>query len=263
MKEITSIQNETVKKLKRLMAKSSERNRTGTYPAEGRRSVNDTPPELLEQVYMTRAFWKDYAKQDAEIRRKWPEPVILSEDCMKSISGTREPQGVIAVVRMKKISVSDLLKGAGFILLLDRVSDPGNFGTLLRTAEAAGVDGILCSPGCVDRYNPKVVRSAMSSLSRLRIVTYESEEIVLKEVQRAGFTLAVSDLKDSTDYRNLPQMEKAVLVVGNEANGVCQALRDAADLRIRIPMSGRIESLNVAVAGAILLYELRNCLNIR
>lgn len=254
MKQITSPQNAEIKRLKRLLTKASFRAEQGLYIVEGHRAVRDTPPELIESVYQTAAYAERYGAVEASGRKAF----LLSDACMDAVSGTETAQGILATVRIREFSCDEILQSGRFLLALDRIMDPGNMGTLIRTAEAAGVDGILVSKGSVDMYNPKVVRSAMSSLSRQKIAVYERPKDLLEKIQSHGFISVVSCLEESVDYREIEPADRIVLFVGNEANGVQTDILEEADRRVRIPMSGAIESLNAAVAGGILLYEIRN-----
>ena len=143
------------------------------------------------------------------------------------------------------------------ILILDKIQDPGNLGTILRTADAAGISTVICTKGTTDIYSPKVVRSAMGSLMHLKILfidDYESLNILKKN----GYKIISSSLENALDYNVLSTIQsKIAIVLGNEANGIDNKLLNLSDLKVKIPLYGAAESLNVGIAGGILMYKLK------
>ena len=158
-------------------------------------------------------------------------------------------------VRMKLSSLEDL--GAGPLLILENVQDPGNIGTLFRTAEAAGAGGVIVSGDCADPYSPKVLRATMGAVFRLPFVISEDLPATLRKLQAAGTAVYAAHLKGEDLYTEAAFPEKCAFLLGNEGNGLSEEISALADRKIRIPMEGKTESLNVAVAGALLLYEAR------
>ena len=140
------------------------------------------------------------------------------------------------------------------IVALDDIQDPGNLGTILRTVDSIGLNQILVSKGTADCYNPKVVRSTMGAIFRIKIIECEDIEQTLKETQKNNFKLVVSSLQTKNSLYDI-NFDKKVIVIGNEANGVEQRIQDIADEKIKIPMFGKTESLNASVATGIILYE--------
>ncbi len=179
---------------------------------------------------------------------------IVSRQIFEKLSDTKTPQGVMAVCRMPEWD-KGFLQSARLVLVCENISDPGNLGTMLRTAEAAGADAVVLAGNTVDLYNPKTVRSTMGSIFRMPVFSgYEYIELLKK----AGFTLVVTCLDGAINlYETDKKDRKIAVVIGSEAHGVSDALIQKADLKIKIPMSGRVESLNAAIAASVCLYEYR------
>lgn len=179
----------------------------------------------------------------------------VSDAVMKKISDTETPQGIIAVCRMQNTTLDKLLAKGEMLLVLDRVGDPGNLGTMLRTADAAGVGGVVLLKGCVDIYSPKTVRSSMGSLFHVPVVNGIDEEKFIVEAKEAGYELLVTSLEGADNLYKADLGGRIAFVMGNEASGVSANLLERADKRVYIPMAGRAESLNVAMAAGIVMFE--------
>ena len=194
-----------------------------------------------------------------------PEAVPVMELGAKlfdNLSDTEHSQGIIAVVQKLQYdweSFSDLLeKNTKNIVILDRLQDPGNMGTIIRTAEAAGYGGVLLMSGCTDVYAPKVVRAAAGSLFRMPILQENDIAEAAGRLHALQRNLAVTSLDAEQYYQDADLGENVALVIGNEGRGVRQEFLDIADIKIKIPMAGSIESLNAAVAAGILMYQSHN-----
>ena len=164
----------------------------------------------------------------------------LKDSLLRELCSTEEPQGVVAVVRMNEV---DLNKEGSFYILCDKVQDPGNLGTIIRTAHAAGVDGVILTKGTVDIYNEKTIRSTMGSMFYIPIILEDSD-----------FTITKS-LKGNKDFFKEDLSGKIIISVGNEGNGVSEEVYSLSDKKVKIPMPGGAESLNVAIATSIVIYE--------
>jgi len=178
------------------------------------------------------------------------EPIRVSDHVFKSITETETPQGIAAVVQMqdKKPKRHDR------ILLLDAVQDPGNLGTIIRTADAAGYDAVYVGEGSADRYNDKVIRATQGSIFHLPVLTADLA-LLLPELQENGYTVWAAALEGAVDYRDLKAPEKTALLVGNEGAGIDKRLIAQSDMAVKIPIFGKAESLNVSIATGILLYH--------
>ncbi len=241
--EITSAANKTFKFIKSLTDKKG-RKKAGAFLVEGIKSVRDAEAAGCEFVL---------AAVDEDFTGEMPSCPIyrLSRGLFDKLSDTVSPQGILAAVRIPKISITP--KEGGLYLYCDGVSDPGNLGTLIRTADAAGADGVVLSPGCADIYSPKTVRACMGSL--FHIAAAEDGGDFLVRCKENGFNIYAGALTDkASDYRSGDYARSTVIVVGNEANGVSEEVLSISK-PVKIPIAGRAESLNAAVAGALLLYE--------
>ena len=180
-----------------------------------------------------------------------PPVFRLPEHVFDAISDTRTPQGIAAVLGMRLRPLS----GKHF-LALDGLRDPGNVGTILRTADAAGFDGVILSPDCADVFAPKVLRATMGSIFRVGLSFPGSLTKQLEQLKEEGFSILSSQLDGEPFYSRQGVKEKLVLVIGNEGNGISDPVRALATHRLRLPMRGGAESLNAAIAAGIMMYEL-------
>lgn len=253
--ELTGLQNPVVKAAAELKQKK-HRQQQGLFLAEGLRTVEEAVREqAAESIFYTpiedertRAVLEEAAAQQVKL-------YCVSEAVMKKIADTETPQGIIACCRMQEARLEELLASGKMLLVLDRVGDPGNVGTMLRTADAAGIGGVVLLKGSVDAYSPKVVRSTMGSLFHVPVLSGISEEAFVRAAQRAGYQLLVTALDGADNLYKAELSGRIAFVMGNEAGGVSSSLLQAADKRVYIPMLGRAESLNVAMAAGIVMFE--------
>ena len=183
--------------------------------------------------------------------REGPPVFFLPEHVFAAVCDTKTPQGIAAVLRI----LSRPLSGRRFIAL-DGLQDPGNVGTILRTADAAGFDGVLLSPDCADVFSPKVLRATMGSIFRVGLAFPRDLPARLAELKSEGFSVLSSQLDGTPFYDRENVGPKLVLIVGNEGNGVSEAVRRVATHHLRLPMRGGAESLNAAIAAGIMMYDL-------
>ena len=253
--EITSVQNALVKAAADLKQKKYRLERQ-LFLAEGLRTVEEAiGSESVEQIFYTaiedertRRVLETAAEKDVAL-------YCVSESVMKKISDTDSPQGIVAVCKMQSVKLESLFATGNMLLVLDRVADPGNVGTMLRTADAAGIGGIVLLKGCVDIYAPKTVRSTMGSLFHVPVFAGADEAQFVKAAKRAGYELLVTSLEGADNLYKADLRGRLAFVMGNEANGVTETLLAEADKRVYIPMAGRAESLNVAMAAGIVMFE--------
>ena len=181
----------------------------------------------------------------------------VDERVLRKMSATEEPQGILAVVRQKNYSWSDLhINPETVMLIVDGVQDPGNLGTILRTALASGVQYVCLTQGTVDLYNPKVLRSTMGAIFSLVLIPGRQPEEILEFCRKQRLSVFMGDIEGVPVYQTKLSAGPLALVVGNEGKGPSQAFREADIQRITIPMAQEVESLNVAMATGILLYEI-------
>ena len=250
---ITSAANPQVKALRTLASSPRKRREEGVFLAEGPRMVMEAPADLVKAIYCSASYLEEHGMEGLPERLI---PEILSDSLFHSLSDTVTPQGVLAVIRRQEHSVEELLKSGKTLVILESIQDPGNLGTILRTGEAAGIGGVLMNRGTVDLYNPKTVRSTMGALFRVPCVVAEDFLSAIAGVKSAGYRLFAAHLNgsvpyDEADYGSRP----AAFLIGNEGQGLSEEAVSLADACVRIPMQGKVESLNAAVAAALLMYE--------
>lgn len=259
---ISSSANAQIKYLVKLQEKGAARREDKVYVCEGRKmfaEVLQYARGSIVKAYFSESFfaeWGEEPENAAMISGLAHE--IVADSVFREISKTVTPQGVLAVVRQPEYTLEAML-GHGQsplrLLLLENLRDPGNLGTILRTAEGAGMDGIILSGECVDLFNPKVIRSTMGSIYRVPFVYAPDFLAVLGELKRQGIRVYAAHLDGAVAYDAVEYPARTAFLIGNEANGLTQDAAQAADVRIRIPMQGCVESLNAAVAAAVLMYE--------
>ena len=237
------------KDIKELEKNAKARRTQGLFVAEGIKMVSEAPADLVEAVFMSESFARDHADLAGRLSAS-----LVPDGRFSSLSDTKSPQGILAVLKKRTWSEEDLMGQIPFLVVLENLQDPGNAGTILRTAEAAGVTGLLMTPTCVDLTNPKVIRSTMGSVYRMPVMTLEETEI-LALLKRRQITSYASSLQAEGSYLEGDYRKPTAFFIGNESRGLSEEFQKAADRRIRIPMAGRIESLNAAMAAGILMYE--------
>lgn len=250
---ITSTSNEQIKKLIQLKEKSKVRKTTGTFTVEGKKMFVEIPAEDLVSVYVSETFLKENGELVKDKKYQ-----IVSDQVFKKISDTVTPQGIVAVVKQKSYSIDYIIekrnKEKSCIVVLDRLQDPGNMGTIVRTGEAAGISGIIMSKDSADIYNPKVIRSTMGSIFRVPFAIVDDLAAAVDTLKDNGITTYAAHLKGEL-YNSGSLTKDCALLIGNEARGLSEKISAKADKLIKIPMHGKVESLNAAIATAILMYE--------
>lgn len=177
----------------------------------------------------------------------------VTSDVINELSDTENPQGVVAVVKKRNWSPEDIKND--FVLIADGIQDPGNMGTIIRTCDAAGVGGIVIIKGTVDIYNPKTLRSTMGSIFHIPILLYNDFESLADELKGKGYNIYAASLDTENFLYDCDFKAKTAFVIGNEANGIPKEHMDLCTHKIKIPILGSAESLNAAVAGAVVIYE--------
>lgn len=250
---ITSVKNPRVKAVRALQARSKARREEGAFVVEGVRLAEEAVAAGWQpRLCLYTADVHPRGGQLVErLRAAGTEVEEVAEHVMQAASDTQSPQGILLVVSHQRLP---LPPQAGFVLVLDQVRDPGNLGTLLRTAWAAGVDAVLLTEGSADPFAPKVVRAGMGAHFHTPVDTLSPEDI-LEFCRRQQLTLWTATAGEGTVYTQANLVAPAALVIGSEAHGVGEALGQQAR-PLQIPMPGGAESLNAAVAGAVLLFEL-------
>ena len=249
---ITSTSNQQVKNLLQLQKKSKARKEQGVFVVEGVKMFREAPADWIVKTYVSQEFLK---KEEASVLKD-REYEIVEDRVFKTMSDTMTPQGILAVVRQPVSSLEQLLnEPAPFVMVLENIQDPGNLGTILRTAEGAGVNGILMSRDTVDIFNPKTIRSTMGSVYRVPFLYVGDICETVRKLKNKGISAYAAHLKGTGSYDEQDYTKGTAFLIGNEGNGLTDELADLADTYIRIPMYGKVESLNAAIASAVLMYE--------
>ncbi len=248
---ITSIENPLIKETKKLKDKKY-RNERGQFLVEGFRFVE----EAIKSSFVVEAIFVDKAafsklEQSAYLELIVQVPIyILEERVLKQLSATEHTQGIVALVNMKKEA---LRVEKGFYVLIDRLQDPGNLGTIIRTSHAAGAKAVLITQETCDIYNEKTLRATMGSLFYIPVHKISYEEVM--QMREKGFKLVVSSLKGDKNFYEEALLGNIIVAIGSEASGVGKEVQHMADILVKLPMPGGAESLNAAVAGSIMIYE--------
>lgn len=254
---ISSNSNPQIKQMIKLQSKSRYRQKEGLFLVEGSKLVEEAAVYgYLQKIYLMESREGREEERVRPLLTQYPYEVV-SDEVFLQISDTITPQGVIGLATMPKYSWELLLESERKqFVVLDNLRDPGNLGTIMRTAEGAGMSGVILTKESVDLFNPKVVRSTMGSIFRMPY--YYSDDIVhsLQQLKRKGVTLYATAMEGSVVYDQPDYATGAAVVIGNEANGVSDKVFAQVEKRIRIPMEGQLESLNAAVSCAIVTYEM-------
>ena len=257
MKEITALTNPLVKEVSALRQKKY-RCQSGLFLIEGLRGVEEAVKSgLVTAVFIDEAgcFGTRVDELLTLAAERNVQLYSVTLQVMKKLCDTESPQGIVAVCRQKNVGLEALFAAGKEILLLDRVADPGNMGTLIRTADAAGFGGVIVLRDCADIYAPKVVRATMGSLLHLPLaVDVDIAEAVAWAADN-DYELVVTSLEGGSSLYKTDLLTRTCVVIGNEAAGVSEQMLRAATKKVFIPMQGQAESLNAAVAGGIVMFE--------
>lgn len=256
---ITSYSNKSVREVIQLNQRAKARDKQDLFVVEGVKMFAEAPEERIHRVYIARRAEEDMRREYGEkLDRLFVE--IVADEVFDKMSDTKTPQGVLCLVRQFHYEIDIMLadtnnkKHALFILLED-LQDPGNLGTVFRTGEGAGVSGVIMSNRTVDVYNPKTIRSTMGSIYRVPFLYTDDFGGTIRTLQQRGISVYAAHLDGTKYYDEYDYHGGTAFLIGNEANGLRKETADRADEYLRIPMEGKVESLNAAVASSILLYE--------
>ena len=268
--------NAKIKEIQKLTEKSKARREAGLFVIEGPRMFIETPLEWIEEIYVTQRFLDNadsglsastagsvensHSDYSTSIRASemitWMNHEVVTEEQMKKLTDTVTPQGILCVVRQPSYTMEDIINHPGhrLLMILEDIQDPGNLGTIFRTAEGAGASGIIMTKGCADLFNPKVVRSTMGSIYRVPFFVTDDIEQTISLVKNAQIEVFAAHLKGEHFYDEI-EYKDAAFLIGNEGRGLKDSTASLADTYIKIPMSGELESLNASMAAGILMYE--------
>lgn len=262
---ITSEANTQMKELVKLQKNARYRRRQNVFVVEGMKLTKEAAQYgRLRQVYISQSLYRQQwdGRSEGEIAQELSGEEtgtaveIVTDSVFGKVSDTVTPQGIMGTVQIPEYSAGAMLDvEKGLFLLLDGLQDPGNLGTILRTAEGAGVSGVILSKSSVDIFNPKVVRATMGAVFRVPFVYVEKLSFAIAELQGRGIPVYGAVPEDSTEYDRIDYREPVGIVIGNEANGISGEAAAGLTGRLEIPMCGNVESLNAAVSAAVILYE--------
>lgn len=256
MQVITSKDNEIIKNIKKLKEKKY-RDQNGEYIIEGIKLVKEA---ISENAKISKIVVCEDCENDGSIPKELMyeiakyDCIYVSKKIFESISDVNTPQGILAVIKKSSAGEEKVSYNEDIIVVLDGVQDPGNLGTILRTVDSVNLKQIILSPGCADPYNPKVVRSTMGAIFRLNIIEAKNIIETLKEIKKNKYKIMATSLETNESIYTVDYNKKAI-IIGNEANGVSKEVLEIANEKIKIPMLGKTESLNAAVATGVILYE--------
>lgn len=257
---ITSTSNGQIKWVMTLMEKAKFRRKEGKFVAEGMKMFLEAPMDLISEVYISEDFGE--GNSDKELARKCKEKLegfpyeMVTKEVFRKMSDTVTPQGILTVLKCLNTELETMIqKETPTLVLLENIQDPGNLGTILRTAEGAGVDGIILSRDCVDIYNPKVIRSTMGGIYRMPFLYADDLLETIDLLKNKNIPVYAAALEKSQDYDKPDYSKGCAFVIGNEANGLKEETIQKAGCCVRIPMEGAVESLNAGVATSLLVYE--------
>lgn len=277
---IESVSNSKIKHLVLLREKGRARNKEKLFPVEGIKMFTEAPCERIREVYVSGSLWRQMEEAGGRhssmpLAQAWKklhtcmEKGIyveqVSDDVFKKASDTQTPQGLLFVMEQFAYTLEGMLQRAfkrrqqggrpPLFLLAEDIQDPGNLGTMLRTSEGAGVDGVIMSKGTVDIYHPKTVRSTMGSLYRVPFLYVEEMGEAVAALKENQITVYAAHLKGERYFDEISYGGGSAFLVGNEGGGLKRETADMADVWLKIPMEGKLESLNAAVSAALLLYR--------
>ena len=250
---ITSAQNTQVKNIIKLNQKAKARREQKLFVAEGRKMFLEAPENLIDRIYVAESMLGDEEVMQKVRRFSWE---AVENSVFRQMCDTQTPQGILTVLRQPSYQMEDLLKEKNpLLMVLEDLQDPGNAGTIIRTGEGAGVSGVFLTKTCVDITNPKVIRSTMGSIYRMPFLYVEDVVSLEKKLKENGIRSFAAHLKGENSYDQESYKGGTAFFIGNEGKGLTDQAAEAADCLIRIPMCGKVESLNAAMASGILMYE--------
>lgn len=258
MFRLTSTQNPKIKKLLQLQQKSSERRKAGLFVVEGQRELMHcvNAGMVVDSIFCCPEIMDTHTYNDAI--KSFPDNAQcfeLSKDVYEKIAYRGSTEGIVAEICTQKRSLNDLhLKENPLVVVLESVEKPGNLGAILRSADAAGVDAVIVCDPLTDLYNPNLIRSSIGAIFTVPCVACTTDECI-DFLKKNNISILTAQLQDSHLYYDTDMRKGTAIIMGTEATGLTDAWRKAADAHIRIPMLGQLDSLNVSVSAAILMYE--------
>ncbi len=257
---IKSKDNSKIKYIRSLSTKK-KRDEENVFIVEGIKFVNEAINEKANIIYL---LFSESSLNKTDINELYNfslksgiDNYVCDDNIFNSISDTINAQGVIAVVEKKKHEENNLLKNCRFIVMCDRIQDPGNLGTIIRTSDAFGPAAVILNKGCVDIYNPKVVRATAGAIFRVPFVYIDSDIEFIATLNNHGYKIISTVVDSDNSFDDIDEENKICVVIGNEGQGVSREIVESSHMNITIRMPGRAESLNASIAAGICIYEIR------
>lgn len=253
---ISSTSNSQIKNLIQLQKKSKARNEQGAFVIEGIKMFEESRDGgYLIKAYVSESFYQEKMNEEPRYFEGFSYEIVL-DSVLKEAADTLTPQGIMAIVKKPEYNFERMISDINAnLVLLEDLRDPGNLGTIVRTAEGAGVTGIILSKTSVDMYNPKVIRSTMGAIYRMPFIYVDDFTEAINQIKKHSVKIYAAHLSATKNYDEVDFIDKTAILIGNEANGLSDEISNLADKYIKIPMEGNVESLNAAIAAAILMYE--------
>ncbi len=258
---ISSTANSKVKQVVAWQTKAKERKKDGVFIVEGLRMFEEVPLSWVCQVYVSSKCLASLktleSDRDKAILQRLKEISYeeVTDDVFAKMSDTQTPQGILSVLHRPTYNLKDIVGPGALIMILEDLQDPGNLGTILRTGEGAGISGVIMSKDTVDIFNPKVIRATMGSIYRMPFVYVEDIKEVMDILHKEGIQTYAAHLEGENYYDAFDFKQGTAFLIGNEGNGLKKETADSAKSYLKIPMEGKVESLNAAIAASLLMYE--------
>lgn len=258
---ITSSANQRIKQIIQWQTRAKERRKDSVFVAEGIKMYEEAPENSILEVYLSKDMEEKYVRIKQEKPLLWKKLEMTGYETVASevfakMSDTQTPQGILTVLRQPEYDLEELIvRPDPLFVVLENIQDPGNLGTILRTGEGAGITGVIMSSGTVDLFNPKTIRATMGSIYRVPFVYVEDLQETIDKLHIYGIHTYAAHLKGNTYYDKFSFRKPTAFLIGNEGNGLTDETADRAMDYLKIPMEGRVESLNAGVATALLMYE--------
>lgn len=254
---ITSVSNDKIKHVAQLVKSAKARRDEKVFVVEGQRMASEVNPLEVTECYVSEGYLSG-----GGVIPKGLDYEMVSNQVFAKMSDTQSPQGILCVVSMRRMSVNDFIDahqtGRLKFLILESIQDPGNLGTMVRTCEAAGFDGIIANSSTVDVYNPKVIRSTMGAIFRVPVMYTDNLADIILGLKANDVMVCAAHLNGKDDFTEVNYGNRSAILIGNEGNGLSDEISSLSDILVRIPMEGSVESLNAAVAAALMMYEVKN-----
>lgn len=251
-------------KIKYVRSLNNKKNRETDFVIEGYKLVEEAIYEMTEKSEIKFILINENETDKNEffrfidlLKSNEVNYYLCDNKVFNSVADTINAQGILAVASKKVYDKNIILTNNKFIIMCDRIQDPGNLGTIIRTADAFGPSAVILNKGCVDIYNSKVVRAAAGALFRVPFIIGDTSSEIILYLKNTGYKIISTVVDSDYSFNDIEKSEKICVVIGNEGQGVSQEILDYSDLNITIEMTGRLESLNASIAAGISIYEIR------